>query len=50
MWIFLTVPGAHELLAAHPAHRTAHAAYLQALLDHLDGAEPAAGPRSSPTR
>ena len=40
MWIWLTVPGARELLAAHPAHRTAHAAYLRALRDHLDGGEP----------
>ena len=41
VWIFLTVPGARDLLAAHPAHRTAHAAHLRALLDHLSGLEPA---------
>jgi len=35
------VPGARDLLAAHPAHRTAHAAHLRALLDHLSGLEPA---------
>jgi LuxR family maltose regulon positive regulatory protein len=36
----LTVPGARELLEAHPPHRTAHAAHLKALLDQLAGAEP----------
>ena len=36
------MPGARDLLAAHPAHRTAHAAQLRALLDHLSGVEPAA--------
>ena len=47
----LTVPGARELLAAHPPHRTAHAAHLQTLLDHLAGVEPRPpSPRSSPTR
>jgi LuxR family maltose regulon positive regulatory protein len=40
LWVALTVPGARELLAAHPVHRTAHAAYLRELLDHLDGVEP----------
>jgi LuxR family transcriptional regulator, maltose regulon positive regulatory protein len=44
VWIFLTVPGAGELLAAHPLHRTAHAAHLKLLLDHLAGVEPAAAP------
>ena len=42
VWIVLTVPGVRELLAAHPAHRTAHAAHLRALLDHLEGVEPRA--------
>ncbi len=32
MWIFMAVPGAHELLAAHPVHRTAHAGLLRRLL------------------
>jgi LuxR family maltose regulon positive regulatory protein len=41
VWIWLTVAGARKLLAEHPPHRTAHAAYLRALLDHLDGAGPA---------
>ena len=40
VWIWLTVPGARELLAAHPAHRTAHAAQLRALRDHLEGEAP----------
>jgi LuxR family maltose regulon positive regulatory protein len=39
--IFLTLPGLGQLLQAHPLHRTAHAAHLKALLDHLTGAEPA---------
>jgi LuxR family maltose regulon positive regulatory protein len=30
-----------ELLEAHPLHRTAHAAHLKTLLDHLGGVEPA---------
>ena len=42
VWIVLTVPGARELLEAHPVHRTAHAAHLRELLDHLSGVEPAA--------
>jgi LuxR family maltose regulon positive regulatory protein len=42
VWIVLTVPGVTELLAGHPLHRTAHAAHLKALLDHLAGVEPAA--------
>ncbi len=41
VWIFLTVPDAGELLAAHPAHRTAHAAFLQTLRDGVDGGPPA---------
>ena len=40
VWIWLTVAGARELLAEHPPHRTAHAAYLRTLLDHLEGAGP----------
>jgi LuxR family maltose regulon positive regulatory protein len=39
--IFLTFPGARELLEAHPPHRTAHAAHLKTVLDHLTGVEPA---------
>jgi LuxR family maltose regulon positive regulatory protein len=39
VWIVLTVPGALELLASHPSHRTAHGAYLKQLLDHLAGVE-----------
>ena len=40
VWIWLTVAGARDLLAVHPPHRTAHAAYLRTLLDHLDGVGP----------
>jgi LuxR family maltose regulon positive regulatory protein len=40
VWIWLTIPGAAELLAAHPGHRTRHAAYVRQLLDQLAGAEP----------
>jgi LuxR family transcriptional regulator, maltose regulon positive regulatory protein len=40
IWPVLTIPGARELLAAHPMHRTAHAAFLRELLDHLSGVEP----------
>jgi LuxR family maltose regulon positive regulatory protein len=40
VWIWLTVAGTRELLAEHPPHRTAHAAYLRTLLDHLDAAGP----------
>jgi LuxR family maltose regulon positive regulatory protein len=43
VWIFLTVPGARELLESHPVHRTAHAGHLKSLLDHLAGVEPADG-------
>ena len=39
-WIWLAVPGARELLVAHPAHRTAHAAFLRTLLDLFDGGPP----------
>ncbi len=42
VWMALTIPGVAELLAGHPRHRTAHAAHLKLLLDHLGGAEPAA--------
>jgi LuxR family maltose regulon positive regulatory protein len=48
VWIFLTVPGAADLLAAHPLHRTAHAAHLKLLLDHLAGAEPAGATPEEP--
>jgi LuxR family maltose regulon positive regulatory protein len=41
VWIVLTIPGVRDLLAAHPRHRTAHAAHLQVLLDQLAGVEPA---------
>jgi LuxR family maltose regulon positive regulatory protein len=44
VWIVLTIPGVRELLEAHPRHRTAHAAHLRELLDHLAGSEPAARP------
>ena len=44
VWIFLAVHGAAELLAAHPAHRTAHAAHLQPLLDHRRRRAGAAAP------
>ena len=37
VWIWLVVEGARDLLAAHPAHRTAHAAFARALADRLDG-------------
>ena len=42
VWMALTIPGVATLLAGHPRHRTAHAAQLALLLDHLGGAEPAA--------
>jgi LuxR family maltose regulon positive regulatory protein len=42
VWMALTIPGVAELLAGHPRHRTAHAAQLRLLVDHLGGAEPAA--------
>jgi LuxR family maltose regulon positive regulatory protein len=41
VWIFLTIPDASEILTAHPSHRTAHGAFLKALLDQLAGVEPA---------
>jgi LuxR family transcriptional regulator, maltose regulon positive regulatory protein len=41
MLMFLAVPGVPELLERHPVHRTAHAAHLKALLDHMSGAEAA---------
>jgi LuxR family maltose regulon positive regulatory protein len=40
----LTVPGVHELLREHPAHRTAHGAHLRMLCDLLVGAEPEPAP------
>jgi LuxR family maltose regulon positive regulatory protein len=48
VWIFITVPGAGELLERQPLHRTAHAAHLKLLLDHLAGVEPAAGEPPEP--
>ena len=42
VWIFLTVPGVRELLAAHRPHATGHAAYLRELRDHLEGGARAA--------
>jgi LuxR family transcriptional regulator, maltose regulon positive regulatory protein len=41
VWIFLTVPGASEVLAAQPSHRTGHGAFLRVVLDQLAGIEPA---------
>jgi LuxR family maltose regulon positive regulatory protein len=41
VWIFLTVPGAADLLEAHPVHTSAHASHLRLLLDRIAGiAEP----------
>jgi LuxR family maltose regulon positive regulatory protein len=48
VWLVLTVPGARDLLAAHPAHRTAHASQLRSLLDHLSGVEPGAAGADAP--
>ena len=36
-WIWLVVEGARDLLAAHPAHRTGHAAFARELADRLAG-------------
>jgi LuxR family maltose regulon positive regulatory protein len=36
-WIWLVVEGARDLLTAHPAHRTRHAAFARELADRLDG-------------
>jgi LuxR family maltose regulon positive regulatory protein len=41
VFIFLTIPGVDEALAAHPVHRTAHPGHLRALRGHLAGAAPA---------
>ena len=41
VWIVLTVPGVKGVLERQPLHRTAHAAQLRTLLDHLAGIEPA---------
>jgi LuxR family maltose regulon positive regulatory protein len=38
--MILTVPGVRELLAEHPAHRTAHGSHLRFLCDLLSGATP----------
>jgi LuxR family transcriptional regulator, maltose regulon positive regulatory protein len=40
MLMFMAVPGVPELLERHPAHRTAHAAHLKALLDQFSGLQP----------
>lgn len=40
--IWLAVPGARELVVAHPAHRTRHAVFLGALRDQLEGGAPQA--------
>jgi LuxR family transcriptional regulator, maltose regulon positive regulatory protein len=40
MLMFMVVPGVPELLERHPAHRTAHAAHLKALLDQFSGLQP----------
>ena len=40
VWIWLTVRGARELLAAYPPNRPAHAGHVGMLQDHLDGVEP----------
>jgi LuxR family maltose regulon positive regulatory protein len=42
-FMFMTLPGVPELLAAHAVHRTAHAGHLRTLLDRLSGAAPPAG-------
>jgi LuxR family transcriptional regulator, maltose regulon positive regulatory protein len=39
-WIWLAVEGARDLVAAHPVHRTQHAAFLGALRDLLEGGAP----------
>jgi LuxR family maltose regulon positive regulatory protein len=44
VWIVLAVPGVEDVLAAHPVHRTAHAAHLKTLLDHLGGGASAEAP------
>jgi LuxR family transcriptional regulator, maltose regulon positive regulatory protein len=41
VWIVFSVPGAREVLGAHPAHRTAHPGHLRLLLDQLAGVAPA---------
>jgi LuxR family maltose regulon positive regulatory protein len=43
-FMFMTMPGVAELLASHPAHRTAHAAHLRSLLDRLGGRAPDPAP------
>jgi LuxR family maltose regulon positive regulatory protein len=49
VWIYLTVPGARELLEAQPMHATAHPGHLKDLLDHVAGVEPRAGAVAAPT-
>jgi LuxR family maltose regulon positive regulatory protein len=48
VWLVSTVPGARDLLAAQPVHRTAHRAQLHALLDHLAGPESDSAAPSEP--
>jgi LuxR family maltose regulon positive regulatory protein len=38
-YMFMTIPGVRDVLARHPAHRTAHAAHLKRVLDRLGGVE-----------
>jgi LuxR family maltose regulon positive regulatory protein len=38
--ILATTAGVSEILEAHPLHRTAHAAHLKLLRDHVSGVEP----------
>ena len=49
IWIYLTVPGARELLEAQPMHATAHPGHLKDLLDHVAGVEPPSGDAPAPT-
>jgi LuxR family maltose regulon positive regulatory protein len=48
VYMFLTVPGVAEVLAGQPVHRTAHAAHLKTLLDHVAGATPTAHQLADP--
>jgi LuxR family maltose regulon positive regulatory protein len=41
VYMILTIPGVEDVLAAHPLHRTAHAAHLKTLRDHVAGRGPA---------
>jgi LuxR family maltose regulon positive regulatory protein len=46
-FMFRTLPGVGELLAAHPANRTAHTAHLRTLLDQFSGVAPSGGAAAS---